>query len=312
MQLPLLTHLSNPQLLEAIVSLRTKENAALADIVLHLHEIDQRGLFRDAGYSSLFTYCTEKLGYSGSAAQRRIVAARALKVSPEIYGKIESGELSLCQISEISKVLTGENKESLLQAATGRTKLEVQSLVADFKAPEAPKRESIRVKNVEVKKEPDLFSAAERQIEVEKRFSLALEVDASFMALYKESKALVGPATMAEVLRRTMKAFVRTRTGARKLRARVISKKRSRHISRSVRNEVQRRDCGQCTFIGLDGKRCGETLGLQIDHVKPYSLGGTHELENLRLLCPAHNKLLAERTFGRQFVDAYAHRGCGK
>lgn len=308
MHLPALSHVSNQDLLTQVLSLREKENSALADIVLHLHEIDTRGLFRDAGYSSLFSYCTKKLGYSEGAALRRITAARTLTKFPEIYEKLKAGALSLCQVGEMAKVLTNENKDSLMKIVQGKTKLEVQTLVADFKLPEAPRKESIRVKRVEVRKEPDLFSSFEARTEVEKRFSLALEVDSDFMALFKEAKAHVGPKTMAEVLRRALKSFVSRRKGARKFRARVKSKRRSRHIPAAIKNEVQRRDNGQCTFVGLEGTRCGETLGLEIDHIEPYALGGSHEVKNLRLLCPAHNRLLAERVFGRTCIQACAQR----
>ena len=74
----------------------------------------------------------------------------------------------------------------------------------------------------------------------------------------------------------------------------------SRHVPVAVRDEVHLRDKGQCTFCGPDGRRCPETKNLQIDHVRPWAMGGGHETENLRLLCPAHNRLLAERLFGKE------------
>jgi 5-methylcytosine-specific restriction endonuclease McrA len=41
---------------------------------------------------------------------------------------------------------------------------------------------------------------------------------------------------------------------------------------------------------------------LQIDHIKPYALGGTHDPENLRVLCAAHNQHEARKTFGERSV----------
>ncbi|HKK70126.1 MAG TPA: HNH endonuclease signature motif containing protein [Candidatus Krumholzibacteria bacterium] len=35
-----------------------------------------------------------------------------------------------------------------------------------------------------------------------------------------------------------------------------------------------------------------------MDHVEPFALGGSHEAENLRVLCAAHNRRAAERVFG--------------
>jgi len=68
-----------------------------------------------------------------------------------------------------------------------------------------------------------------------------------------------------------------------------------RHIGAAVRDDVFNRDNAQCAFIGPDGRRCGATTGLQIDHVVPVALGGKAEPKNLRLLCAAHNRFEAAR-----------------
>jgi hypothetical protein len=64
--------LSNEQLVETIQSLRGDEKRIVADLLRYLHELDERRYYRELGYSSLHSYCTECLGYSDSAAWRRI------------------------------------------------------------------------------------------------------------------------------------------------------------------------------------------------------------------------------------------------
>jgi 5-methylcytosine-specific restriction endonuclease McrA len=71
----------------------------------------------------------------------------------------------------------------------------------------------------------------------------------------------------------------------------------------AVRDRVIHRDGGRCTFVDRNGQRCTETIALQVDHVKPAAIGGTDRESNLRAMCPAHNRLLAERTFGRGTVE---------
>ena len=77
---------------------------------------------------------------------------------------------------------------------------------------------------------------------------------------------------------------------------------RSRYVPADVSHAVKQRDNCQCTFIALDGLRCSETRRLQIDHVVPYALGGKNSTDNLRLLCPAHNQLEAEKVFGEAAI----------
>lgn len=83
---------------------------------------------------------------------------------------------------------------------------------------------------------------------------------------------------------------------------------RARHLPQPVRDAVIRRDGGRCTFVDSTGRRCTETIDLEIDHVKPFALGGEHEMANLRVMCAAHNRLMAERTFGRVAMTPRQHR----
>jgi hypothetical protein len=63
----------------------------------------------------------------------------------------------------------------------------------------------------------------------------------------------------------------------------------TRHIPRAVRREVLLRDNYRCSYIAPDGTRCCAKHHLHLDHIKPFSFGGGHESENLRVLCGAHN-----------------------
>ena len=77
----------------------------------------------------------------------------------------------------------------------------------------------------------------------------------------------------------------------------------SRYIPARLRDEVFLRDGFRCTYVSPDGVRCWERTCLEIDHVEPFSLGGRHRLDNLRLLCSAHNKHAAVKIFGKKFIE---------
>ncbi len=79
----------------------------------------------------------------------------------------------------------------------------------------------------------------------------------------------------------------------------------TRYIAADVRDEVFARDRNRCTYVARDGTRCGSTYALQVDHVRPYAIGGTNDPANLRLLCAAHNRHAGERTLGAQVMQRF-------
>ena len=79
-------------------------------------------------------------------------------------------------------------------------------------------------------------------------------------------------------------------------------KRGSRHIPHDVRRQVFARDGARCSFISTNGKRCEQRGGLELHHEQPFGRGGPATAANIRLLCRAHNQLLAERDYGREFV----------
>jgi 5-methylcytosine-specific restriction enzyme A len=59
------------------------------------------------------------------------------------------------------------------------------------------------------------------------------------------------------------------------------SQKRSRSISLSVRLDVLTRDDYKCVYCG----RSSQQIDLEIDHIMPYSKGGSNQIDNLQTLC---------------------------
>lgn len=76
-----------------------------------------------------------------------------------------------------------------------------------------------------------------------------------------------------------------------------------KRIPNQVRRAVAERDDGCCTFVSADGRRCRSRRLLQIHHEQPWARGGADSLDNLRLLCAEHNRLLAERDFGAEHIE---------
>jgi hypothetical protein len=79
-----------------------------------------------------------------------------------------------------------------------------------------------------------------------------------------------------------------------------------------VVREVHARDGEQCTFVSADGRRCKARAFLELHHHDiPFAKGGPATVENLRLVCRAHNAWFAERDFGKPLMEfklAQAHK----
>ena len=82
----------------------------------------------------------------------------------------------------------------------------------------------------------------------------------------------------------------------------------SRYTRRAVVREVHARDAGQCTFRSPEGRRCAARGYLELHHEDPHARGGPPTVANLKIMCHAHNALMAERDFGRAYVQAKRNR----
>jgi hypothetical protein len=80
--------------------------------------------------------------------------------------------------------------------------------------------------------------------------------------------------------------------------------RRRKHIANETRRELLARGDVRCAFVASDGRRCDARAFLQFHHRHAWACGGSDTADNLELLCRAHNRLLAERDFGRVHIEA--------
>lgn len=79
----------------------------------------------------------------------------------------------------------------------------------------------------------------------------------------------------------------------------------SRHIPAGVRRAVAERDGNQCRFVSTAGRRCTARECLEFHHRHPFAFGGTHDPDNLRLMCRTHNMFLAEADYGKKAMAKF-------
>jgi len=127
-----ISSLNDSHLIENFSISVKKEREILSEVVAHLSQILKRQLYAKEGYSSLFNYLREKFHYSESAAYRRIQAAKITLLYPEVLALLEEGKVNLSTLSLIESELTKENAKSIIDQIIGKSKREVEYLLAEM------------------------------------------------------------------------------------------------------------------------------------------------------------------------------------
>ena len=125
-----LTHVPDATLIEQVKTLIRRERDVTAELIAHLAELDTRDLHLREGYPSLFVYCRDALGLSDWEAYNRIDVARAVRRFPTILGMLAEGSVTLSAARLLAPHLTVGNHLQVLDSARGKTKVEVERIVA--------------------------------------------------------------------------------------------------------------------------------------------------------------------------------------
>ncbi|CAN5416952.1 hypothetical protein BH23ACI1_BH23ACI1_07860 [soil metagenome] len=135
--------LSDQSLVVAVKAAAKQECHATAHLIALVAEFDARRLYLGAGCSSLFVYCTQVLALSEHAAYGRIEAARLSRRFPLVLERLTAGELTLTAVGLLVPILTPDNHLELLDAARGKSRREVERIVASVR-PQPPAATIIR------------------------------------------------------------------------------------------------------------------------------------------------------------------------
>ena len=118
-----LRSLSDDELLARTLEVARREQNMTLQVIAHLEEVARRRLFAARGYSSLFEYAVQALGYSEPAASQRVAAMRLARAVPEARELLERGDLKLSNAAAVERFIRREEKETgqrLTAEAKGR------------------------------------------------------------------------------------------------------------------------------------------------------------------------------------------------
>lgn len=283
-----LATLSDQSLLAELESLVRIERTTTSEIVVAIKEVDNRRLYLKMGHTSLFSYLTKGLGYTPSAAQRRIDSARLMQTIPALQQDLASGRLNIMQVSMLegcvrqkrkSEPFVFVDKEKLLEKIKNHDLRDTQRILAQ---------------------ELDLEVKDYEKARVQKDDSIRLEMtltqaQAAAVARVRELVSHVNPnPSWSELFAYLAEEFIErkdpTRTAKTKAATGQVSSA-GRSVPAATRRAVFRRD-KTCRWVdSRTGSRCESRFQLQVDHIRSLWRGGGSELDNLQLLCSAHNQL---------------------
>ena len=129
--------LSSSDLRTGTHELVRRSHGVEAQLLMYLGEIEERKLYRDWSFSSMFTFCVCELGFSEDVACNRIAIARAARSMPVILDVLRSGKVHLAGLRSLAPHLTTENQDEVLAEAAGKSKREIEELVARL-SPQLP------------------------------------------------------------------------------------------------------------------------------------------------------------------------------
>ena len=275
--------MNNIELELALTDSVRRERSCLAEVLKYLREVDRRKLYLERGHSSLFAYCTGKLGYSEPEAMIRIQAMRLTRAVPEAVKKIEAGSLSLSVAAKIQSAVkeAPEKAKELVKELSGASKREAEKRLAEV-FPVAPRREAakpISQNLVEIR-----FTVTREEYELIQEL-MDRKSHSNFERSHAKLFTALAKAELKKLERKQGEDALPHGPG----------KVNSRHIPAPLKRKIWKRDEGKCQYRSPDGHQCQERHGLQLDHIEPFAKGGPSTEENLRLLCGAHNR----------------HRNCG-
>ncbi len=290
--------LSDQELIRNLKTLIAKEREILTDIIHHLKEVDARKIHLAQGYSSLFAYLTEGLGYSESAAYRRIQAMRLIQSVPEVEQKLERGDLSLSVASQLQTFIQNEDKRRKAEKLFPITREEKQTLIAQVQGSSARDCEQrLAVLSPEV----CLPREKIRPIS-EDKFVIQFAAGKGLIKKIQKLKSLWShqnpEGNLGTLFERLVDMALEKSDPERKkekarqaVPASEAKLSLGRNIPRPLRAKIWRRDQGRCQFKNpRTGRLCHSTHALELDHRYPVSLGGENSEANLRLYCRCHNQ----------------------
>ena len=315
-----LGRLSDVDLVRSLKTLIGHERDATAQVIAHLAELDTREVHLREGFGSLYVYCRDALGLSEWESYNRIEVARTARRFPVILDMLADGTVHLTAVRLLAPHLKPDNHRALLESARGKTKLQIQEIVARL-APKPDVPASIRrvppaslspgprempLPDTPAPAPPSPVHATAAPLSPD-RYKLQVTIGSETLEKLRCAQDMLGhtlpSGDEAAVLDRALTTLLVD-----------LAKKKFANTSRprpsrgtkwgdppaAIQRAVWVRDLGRCAFVGTGGHRCNERRFIEFHHLDPKALGGEASVDNIELRCRRHNGYEGRLWFGKR------------
>ena len=269
----------------SLLNKRNQERELVCEILKELIVVQQKQVYLLEGCSSMFTYCTEIMGYSEDEAYIRMQAMRGLRANPAIETKLESGELKLTVVAKAQAAIrraekvrkvSREEKSSLFDSLCGATVREANLQIATALPESVVPIERIQPVTEELTK---IEYYADKRLLAKLERLKGLLAHKNYEGRHDVLIEQLADIALAKLDPKNSDAAIHVSNGG------------SRYIGKGTKRMTWTAAEGRCQYINpITGKRCTSKHGLQIHHVHEYANGGSNDPKNLQLLCGPHNR----------------------
>lgn len=314
--------MTDNQLIGRVEYLVRRERELVECLIWHLQEIQDRKLYIQMGFTSLFECLVRHFKYSEAVAYSRISALKIISAVPAAADALNSGEVNLTTLSltqsfirklekETGEKILPEQKIQYVESIKNKTTQEVKQILATVSpVSELPldkvqyldhKHAQLRAtidKTVLEKIDKLKSLISHESIDPSYNDILNIALDTAIEAI-KKKKGIKMPSKESTISKennnpqngkfpKEVPSVVQIETKF-ETSTQSFSIKNSRYISRDVKRLVLNRSNHQCEYIHSNGQRCTSKFQLQFDHIIAFSKGGSSELHNIQNLCRVHN-----------------------
>jgi Holliday junction resolvasome RuvABC DNA-binding subunit len=282
-----------------------------------LREAERHQIWRRLGFSTALEYLEDVFGYAPRTAMERLRVAKELGELPELEAELASGALPYSAAKELSRVMTRQTQTEWLARARGKNLRDIEEMVAGRKKGDRPDDlpdpalvvHDIRLKltartkalweqmRAALERECDGHLDDDQLVEVVTRRVLGGDDAPSDKPPRPPHRIVVHQCDdCGRAWQEGRGRWIELSEADRALAAcdavivheheQAASSATTSDIPAKTRKRVWTRDRGRCRVPG-----CRATRHIDIHHLIPRALGGTHDEWSLCLLCSGHHKL---------------------